>query len=123
MRQTLIDEVNRMADRVDAVFLGYGICQSLEGIEEDCDILVMLPTADDCISLMMGSDTYAEEVKKEVGTWFMTPGWAKVGIDMVIRELRLERTRGDCALLRDWVRRAREWPPEHPTPLPSPSVQ
>lgn len=175
MRETLVEEINRMADRVDAVFLGYGICQSLEGIEADCDIPVMLPTADDCIALMMGSDTYAQEVKKEVGTWFMTPGWAKVGIDMVIRELRLERvvkygkdpremarrifthyrrgllvdtgvgdekevladaenfcrefsltlerTQGDCALLRKWVERAKDWTPEHRTPSPSPSAQ
>jgi hypothetical protein len=31
--------------------------------------------------------------KKEVGTWFMTPGWAEIGAEIVIKELHLERAR------------------------------
>ena len=91
MREKLVKEINRMGGRMDAVFLGYGTCQALEGIEADCDIPVILPKVDDCISLLLGSERYAEEIKKETGTWFMTPGWAEVGAEMVISELHLER--------------------------------
>lgn len=92
MRRLLIDEINRMAsDGVEAVFLGYGFCQSLQGIEDECTIPVILPQVDDCIALLLGPERYAEEVKKETGTWFMTPGWAEVGVEMVIKELHLDR--------------------------------
>jgi hypothetical protein len=91
MRSALVEQINTMANRVDVVFLGYGFCQSLQGIEEECSIPVILPQVDDCISLLLGPERYAEEVKKETGTWFMTPGWAEVGAEMVIKELHLDR--------------------------------
>ncbi len=91
MLERLLEEITAMAPRVDAVFLGYGYCQSLRGIEEKFDFPVILPQVDDCISLLLTPKRYAEEVCKEVGTWFMTPGWAEVGAQMVIKELKLER--------------------------------
>lgn len=92
MRRLLVEEINRMAaDGVEAMFLGYGFCQSLQGIEDDCAIPVILPQVDDCIAMLLGPERYAEEVKKETGTWFMTPGWAEVGAEMVIKELHLDR--------------------------------
>jgi hypothetical protein len=71
------------------VFLGYGYCQSLKGFDEEFDFPVILPQVDDCIALLLTPERYAEEIKKEVGTWFMTPGWAEVGAEMVIKELHL----------------------------------
>ena len=91
MRERIVEEVNKLNGKADVVFLGYGFCQSLKGIEEDCSLPVILPQVDDCISLLMGPERYAEEVKKEVGTWFMTPGWAEIGAEMVIKELHLDR--------------------------------
>lgn len=91
MRKALVERINEMAERVDAIFLGYGFCQSLQGIENECSVPVILPQVDDCISLLLGPERYAEEVKKETGTWFMTPGWAEVGAEMVIKELHLDR--------------------------------
>lgn len=91
MRKDLVERINKMAERVDAVFLGYGFCQSLQGIEDECSVPVILPQVDDCISLLLSPERYAAEVKKETGTWFMTPGWTEVGAEMVIKELHLDR--------------------------------
>jgi hypothetical protein len=91
MLERLIEEIGAMAPKIDAVFLGYGYCQSLRGIDEKFDFPVILPQVDDCISLLLTPKRYAEEVCREVGTWFMTPGWAEVGAQMVIKELKLER--------------------------------
>jgi len=91
MRTELVRQIGEMAERVNAVFLGYGYCQSPKGIEAECTIPVLLAQTDDCISLLFGPKRYAEEVKKETGTWFMTPGWAEVGAEMVIKELQLDR--------------------------------
>jgi len=80
-----------MKDRIDVVFLGYGFCQSLQEIENEVDVPVVMPRLDDCISILLTPERYAAEKRKEVGTWFMTPGWAEVGINIVIKELHLDR--------------------------------
>ena len=91
MKETIRAEVEKFRGRVDVVFLGYGYCQSLKGFDEEFDFPVVLPQVDDCIALLLTPERYAEEIKKEVGTWFMTPGWAEVGAEMVIKELHLDR--------------------------------
>jgi hypothetical protein len=91
MLDRLVEEITAMAPKIDAVFLGYGYCQSLRGIEDKFDFPVILPQVDDCISLLLTPERYAEEIRREVGTWFMTPGWAEVGAQMVIKELKLDR--------------------------------
>lgn len=93
MRIRVVDEVKALGPRVDAVFLGYGFCSSLRGIEQEFTFPVMLPQVDDCLSLLLGPERYAQEVQREVGTWFMTPGWAEVGVEMVIKNNHLERVR------------------------------
>lgn len=91
MKQAIIDQINAVKDQVDVIFLGYGFCQSLKGIENEVDIPVVMPQLDDCISILFTPGRYAEETRKEVGTWFMTPGWAEIGAQMVIKELHLDR--------------------------------
>lgn len=91
MKETIRAEVDKLRGRVDVVFLGYGYCQSLKGFDREFDFPVILPQVDDCIALLLTPERYAGELKKEVGTWFMTPGWAEVGADMVIKELHLDR--------------------------------
>ncbi|MBJ6726238.1 DUF1638 domain-containing protein [Geomesophilobacter sediminis] len=91
MKEAIREEVNAMKGKVDVVFLGYGYCQSLQGLDQEFDFPVVLPQVDDCIALLLTPERYAEEIKKEVGTWFMTPGWTKIGAEMVIKELKLER--------------------------------
>jgi hypothetical protein len=91
MKAAIIEQIESLADQVDVVFLGYGYCQSLKGIEDEVSVPVVLPQHDDCISIMFTPERYAEETKREVGTWFMNPGWAEVGAQMVIKELKLER--------------------------------
>ncbi len=91
MKAVIKEQIDAIKDRVDAVFLGYGYCQSLEGIEDEYDIPVYLPQYDDCIAILFTPERYAEEIRREVGTWFMTPGWAEVGAEMVIKENHLDR--------------------------------
>ncbi len=91
MLERLRQEVRTLGPKVDAVFLGYGYCQSLRGLDEEFDFPVILPQVDDCISLLLTPERYAEEVRREVGTWFMSPGWTEIGAQMVIKELKLER--------------------------------
>jgi hypothetical protein len=107
MRSALIEQINEMSERVDVIFLGYGFCQSLHGIEDDCSIPIILPQVDNCISMLLSPGRYSAEVKKEAGSWFITPGWTKVGVEMVIKELHLDRVQ---IFLQDSLR-ILLWPP------------
>lgn len=91
MRDAVVEQIESLEGHVDAVFLGYGYCQSLKGIEERVSVPTVLPPYDDCIQLLLTPERYRVLIDQEVGTWFMSPGWADVSAQMVIRELRLER--------------------------------
>ncbi len=93
LKKRAIDQINEMKGRVDVIFLGYAYCQSLKGIEAEVDVPVVLPPYDDCLALLLTPERYAEEKKRERGTFFLTPSLAEGGTEMVIRELHLERAR------------------------------
>jgi hypothetical protein len=89
LRATLREEIATMKDQVDVILLGYGACQSLEGIEKEFDIPIIHPEENDCIAILFTQERYNAEIAKNPGTWFMTPGWAELGPDMILNELGL----------------------------------
>jgi hypothetical protein len=91
MKEAIKEQLLSIKDKVDVIFLGYGYCQSLKGIEDEFDIPIVMPQLDDCIQILMTPQKYTEEIRKEVGTWFMTPGWAEAGPELVIKELKADR--------------------------------
>lgn len=91
LRESVVEQINELKDRVDVIFLGYGDCQSLKGIENEFDIPIVHPRADDCIGILLTPEGYAEELVKEAGTWFMTPGWAELGKEMIYKGMQIER--------------------------------
>jgi len=94
MKETIKKQIESIRGGVDVIFLGYGFCQSLKGIEEEFDIPVIFPQMDDCISILLTPERRGEEIEKAAGTWFMTPGWTEAGEDMVFKELHIERLKG-----------------------------
>ncbi len=53
MKQAVLENVKAIRDKVDVIFLGYGYCQSLKGIEAEIDIPVVMPQMEDCIQIFM----------------------------------------------------------------------
>jgi len=94
MKRIIIEKVNALKGSVDAVLLGYAICQSLENIPDVLDVpTVMLPGAD-CIDALLGTEEYKAEKKKCMMTWFSSPGWAEVGRDGFIEQFHLDSVEG-----------------------------
>lgn len=62
------------------VLLGYGLCgNGLVGLQAGPHTLV-IPRADDCIALLLGSyETYIEEFNAVPGTYYLTKGWLESG--------------------------------------------
>lgn len=90
MRQTVLEKVNALEGKVDAVFIGYAICQKLNGLPQETKVPSVMLDGDDCISVFLGPIEYAKEKSICTGTWFSTPGWAEMGMAAVIKELHLD---------------------------------
>jgi hypothetical protein len=94
MKRIILEKVKELEGKVDAVLLGYAVCQSLEGITKEFGIpTVMLPGAD-CIDALLGTEEYKAEKKKCMMTWFSSPGWAEVGRDGFIEQFHLDTAEG-----------------------------
>lgn len=90
LKFTVMDKVNALEGKVDAVFLGYAICQSLKGVTTELRVPAVMLEGDDCIATFLTPMGYAEEKRKCTGTWFNSPGWAELGIEGCIKELHLD---------------------------------
>ena len=94
MKRIILEKVSALEGKVDAVLLGYAVCQSLQGVTKEFKMpAVMLPGAD-CIDALLGTDEYNKEKKICAGTWFSTPGWAKEGLNGLIKEFHLDSVEG-----------------------------
>jgi hypothetical protein len=85
------DKVRELERRVDVVVLGYGRCQALDRLGDRFRVPVLRPRAEDCIGVLLGQDNYQAALDEEPGTWFLSPGWTRMGTDFVFRELQLNR--------------------------------
>jgi len=76
--QKTIDSVSEPS----RIVLGYGLCgNGLNGIEAGVHTL-LVPRADDCIAILMGSyDKFLEVFNENPGTYYLTKGWLESGSD------------------------------------------
>lgn len=77
--------VQEYLDQIESpslVVLGYGLCgNGLADIRSGKHTLV-IPKADDCIAIFMGSrQRYMSQFKEHPGTYYLTKGWFEVGSD------------------------------------------
>ncbi len=81
LKQVVQEEIDRI-ESPSLVVLGYGLCgNGLDEIRAGKHTLV-IPKADDCIAIFMGSrQRYMTQFKKNPGTYYLTKGWFEVGSD------------------------------------------
>ena len=85
------EQIVEAQDQVDAIVLGYGRCQAMDRLGEDFKVPVLRPEAEDCIDVLLGQERYEEELRQAPGTWFLSPGWTRMGTEFVFRELQVNR--------------------------------
>jgi hypothetical protein len=90
LKATVKDKVNSLKGKVDAVFLGYAICQSLRDVTKELQVPAAMLESDDCIGAFITPREYEKEKRKCTGTWFSSPGWAELGAEGAIKELHLD---------------------------------
>ena len=94
MREKLIEKVNALKGQVDVVLLGYAICQSLGNFPEAVEVPTVMFEGDDCICVFLGPKEYTREKKICTGTWFSSPGWAREGVEGMVKEMHLDSVEG-----------------------------
>ena len=81
--------VQTLEQEVDAVLLGFGRCQMRDKLSRAFQVPLAFPEGEDCIGVLLGQERYERELLNEAGTWFLTPGWAELGLEFVFRELQV----------------------------------
>ncbi len=84
VREKIVD----LQDRVDGIVLGYGRCQALDRLGGGFRVPVVRPEGEDCIGVLLGQRRYEEELNREAGTWFLSPGWTRMGTRSVFGQLQ-----------------------------------
>jgi hypothetical protein len=90
MKRLLIEKVNEMEGKVDAVLLGYAICQSLENVTKEMNVPTIMLKGADCIDALLGREEYNKEKKICTATWFMSPGWTRLGVQGLVKQFHLD---------------------------------
>lgn len=90
LKRAVVEKVNSLRGKVDAVFLGYGICQSLKGITSRMDVPTVMLEADDCVGVLITPEEYERERKRCAGTWYATPFFCERGESWFDKKLEKE---------------------------------
>jgi hypothetical protein len=86
--ERLVERIHFLENQVSAVVLAFGRCRILDQLPADFRVPVFFPPGDDCIGVLLGQDRYQEELFREAGTWFLTPGWAELGMSFIFHEIQ-----------------------------------
>jgi hypothetical protein len=90
LKKVILEKLASLPTSVDVVFLGYGYCQALKGIQEEVDVPVVMLEHEDCIAAMLTTDRYHREKKNGGITWFYPAGWAINGMPGLVRLFNLD---------------------------------
>lgn len=88
LKKKVIEKVNALEGKVDAVLLGYGICSSLKDITNELVVPTIQLEGDDCISVLLTQKEYEKERKKCAGTMYHTPYFSLMGREWVEKDLQ-----------------------------------
>jgi len=90
LKKAVIEKVNSLEGKVDAVLLGYGICNSLKDITKQLKVPTIQLRGDDCIGVLITPEEYDKERKKCAGTMYHTPYFALMNREWFEKKMRVQ---------------------------------
>ena len=90
LKKAVIEKVNALEGKVDAVLLGYGICNSLKDITAQLKVPTIQLRGDDCIGVLLTPEEYAKERKKCAGTMYHTPYFSLMNREWFEKKMRVQ---------------------------------
>jgi hypothetical protein len=88
LKKAVVEKVNSLEGTVDAVLLGYGICNSLKDITRQMRVPTVQLVGDDCIGVLITPEEYDRERSICAGTMYHTPYFSKMNREWFERKLR-----------------------------------
>ena len=96
LKERLQEAIDENGKTYDTIILGYGLCSlAVVGlVARDCTLVI--PKVDDCIAIFLGSgEEYANQAKKEPGTYYLTKGWIEVSDTLLDEQERIVEKYGE----------------------------
>jgi hypothetical protein len=90
LERKIRERLEEMEGMYDAVFLGYGHCQTLKGLPAKVKVPIVMLEYEDCIAAMLPGDEYHREKKSGGITWFYPSGWARNGPEGLVKLFKLD---------------------------------
>lgn len=90
LKKVVLERIGSLEGKVDAVLLGYGICNSLRDIAGQASVPTVQLIGDDCIGVLITPEEYERERKICAGTMYHTPYFSRMGREWFERRLREE---------------------------------
>ncbi|OPX65072.1 MAG: hypothetical protein A4E30_00433 [Methanomassiliicoccales archaeon PtaB.Bin215] len=87
LKRAVVEHVNALQGKVDAVFLGFGTCNSLKDVRKELVVPTVTIEADDCVGALLTNDEYAREKRVCAGTLFAIPFVSEMGTEYFEKEL------------------------------------
>jgi len=88
LKRAVVEHVNALQEKVDAVFLGFGTCNSLKDVGNELSVPMVTIEADDCVGALLTNEEYAMERKVCAGTLFAIPFISEMGTEYFEKELK-----------------------------------
>lgn len=86
LKRAVVEHVNALQGKVDAVFLGFGTCNSLKDVRRELVVPTVTIEADDCVGALLTNEEYAREKKVCAGTLFAIPFVSEMGTEYFEKE-------------------------------------
>ncbi len=90
LKDAIVEKLARLDGKVDAIFLGYGVCQALKEVPLVTKTPTIMIEAEDCIAALLTPERYHLEKKNGGITWFYPAGWADYGIEGIYQLFHLD---------------------------------
>lgn len=87
LKRAVVERVNALQGKVDAVFLGFGTCNSLKDVRKELVVPMVTIEADDCVGALLTNEEYEREKKVCAGTMFAIPFISQMGTEYFENEL------------------------------------
>lgn len=90
LKVAVVKQVNALQGKVDAVFLGFGICNSLKDVIAELTVPTVTIESDDCVGALLTNEEYAREKKVCAGTLFAIPFVSDMGTEYFRKDLEVK---------------------------------
>jgi len=91
LKDVIAEKLSRLEGQVDAIFLGYGVCQALKEVPQCIKTPTVMIDAEDCIAALLTPERYHQEKKNGGITWFYPAGWSDYGMEGLIQLFDIDK--------------------------------